>query len=170
MIDREHALPLTWQATLLKLSLGSLYYQARPVPPADLAIMRRIDELHLDYPFAGSRMLRNLLSGEGVATAPPAGRDMMKHMAIQHPKLGSRDCGSILEPHADGGPYSTPTHSSIPRGWPVLIGPWSTIKTWTVSSCFSIDRRVLPEQTLSARRSAAAADLTVTEWGGHSKW
>jgi putative transposase len=67
MIDREHALPLTRQATLLKPSRGSLSYQARPVPPADLAIMRRIDELHLDDPFAGSRMLRDLLRGEGVA-------------------------------------------------------------------------------------------------------
>ena len=66
MIDRTHALPLTRQAEVLKLSRGSLYYQPRPVSPADLAIMRRIDELHLDYPFAGSRMLRDLLDGEGV--------------------------------------------------------------------------------------------------------
>jgi putative transposase len=83
MIDREHALPLTRQATLLKLSRGSLYYQARPVPPADLAIMRRIDELHLDYPFAGSRMLRDLLRGEGVAIGRQRVRAMMKRMAIE---------------------------------------------------------------------------------------
>src|SRR3954468_3916750 len=62
MIDRGHALPLTRQAKLLKLSRGSLYDTARPVTPADLAVMRRIDELHLDDPFAGRRMLR----GEGV--------------------------------------------------------------------------------------------------------
>jgi putative transposase len=66
MIDRGHALPLTRQAKLLKLSRGSLYYTARPVTPADLAVMRRIDELHLDDPVAGSRMLRDLLRGEGV--------------------------------------------------------------------------------------------------------
>ena len=83
MIDREHALPLTRQATLLKLSRGSLYYQARPVPPADLAIMRRIDELHLDYPFAGSRMLRDLLRGEGVAIGRQRVATMMKRMAIE---------------------------------------------------------------------------------------
>ncbi len=83
MIDREHALPLTRQATLLKLSRGSLYYQARPVPPADLAIMRRIDELHLDYPFAGSRMLRDLLRGEGVAIGRQRALTMMKRMAIE---------------------------------------------------------------------------------------
>ena len=52
MIDRENPLPLTRQAELLKLSRSSLYYKARPVSPANLAIMRRIDELHLEYPFA----------------------------------------------------------------------------------------------------------------------
>ncbi len=67
MIDRGHALPLTRQAEVLGLSRGSLYYEPRPAPAADLAIMRRIDELHLDYPFAGSRMLRDLLRGEGIA-------------------------------------------------------------------------------------------------------
>jgi putative transposase len=73
MIDRGHELTLTRQATLLKLSRGSLYYTARPVTLADLAVMRRIDELHLDYPFAGSRMLRDLLRGEGEAGQGSAG-------------------------------------------------------------------------------------------------
>jgi putative transposase len=63
MIDRGHALPRTRQAKLLKLSRGSLYSTARPVTPADLAVMRRIDELHLDDPFAGSPMLRDLVIG-----------------------------------------------------------------------------------------------------------
>jgi putative transposase len=67
MIDREHDLPLGRQAELLRLSRSTLYYEPRPVPAADLVIMRRIDALHLDYPFAGSRMLRDLLRGEGVA-------------------------------------------------------------------------------------------------------
>ena len=60
MIDREHTLPLARQAELLRLSRSTLYYAPCPVPAADLAIMRRIDALHLDYPFAGSRMLRDL--------------------------------------------------------------------------------------------------------------
>ena len=66
MINRSHELPLTKQASLLNLSRSSLYYQSRPIAPADLAVMRRIDELHLNYPFAGSRMLRDLLRAEGV--------------------------------------------------------------------------------------------------------
>ena len=83
MIDRDHALALTRQAKLLKVSRGSLYYQARPVPAVDLAIMRRIDELHLDYPFAGSRMLRDLLRGEGVTIGREHVATMMKRMGIE---------------------------------------------------------------------------------------
>lgn len=67
MIDRSHELPLTRQAQVLGPSRNSLYYQPEPVSPADLAITGRMDELHMDYPFAGSRMLRDLLLGEGVA-------------------------------------------------------------------------------------------------------
>ena len=82
MIEREHELPLTRQAAILKLSRGSLYYRPRPVTPADLAVMRRIDELHLDYPFAGSRMLRDLLRGEGIAIGRQRVATMMKRMGI----------------------------------------------------------------------------------------
>ena len=50
----------TEQAKALNISRGSVYYLPRPVPEADLAIMRRLDRLHLEFPFAGSRMLRGL--------------------------------------------------------------------------------------------------------------
>ena len=53
MIDRAHDLPITKQAEALNISRGSVYYLPRPVSAADLAIMRRIDELHLEFPFAG---------------------------------------------------------------------------------------------------------------------
>ena len=69
MIDREHDLPITKQAEVLKISRGSVYYLPRPVPDADLAIMRRLDRLHLEYPFAGSRMLRGLLACRGARSA-----------------------------------------------------------------------------------------------------
>ena len=83
MIDRNHNLPLTRQAELLQLSRSSLYYAPRPVSAADLAIMRRIDELHLDYPFAGSRMLRDLLRGEGVVVGRERVTSMMRRMRIE---------------------------------------------------------------------------------------
>ena len=65
MIDRDHDLPLTRQAAVLNISRGSLYYKPRPVSAADLALMRRMDELHLEFPFAGARMLQGLLAAEG---------------------------------------------------------------------------------------------------------
>ena len=83
MIDGSHELPLARQAKVLKLSRSSLYYRPRPVSPGDLSIMRRIDELHLDYPFAGSRMLRDLLRGEGVEIGRGRVITMMRRMGIE---------------------------------------------------------------------------------------
>ena len=82
MINRSHELPLTKQASLLNLSRSSLYYQSRPIAPADLTVMRRIDELHLNYPFAGSRMLRDLLRAEGIEIGCERVATMMKRMDI----------------------------------------------------------------------------------------
>ena len=65
MIDRTHALSLTKQASILNISRGIIYYEPEPTSAADLAIMRRMDELHMELPFAGSRMLRDLLAAEG---------------------------------------------------------------------------------------------------------
>ena len=83
MIDRGHRLALSRQAELLGISRGSLYYDPCPVSAADLAIMRRIDELHLDYPFAGSRMLRDLLRGEGIAIGRERVTTMMRQMGLE---------------------------------------------------------------------------------------
>jgi putative transposase len=83
MIDRGHALPLLRQAELLRLSRSSVYYEPRPVPAAELAIMRRIDELHLEHPFAGSRMLRDLLRGEGIAIGRDLVATLMRRMGIE---------------------------------------------------------------------------------------
>jgi putative transposase len=81
MIDREHDLPITKQAKALGISRGSVYYLPRPVPAADLAVMRRMDELHLEFPFAGSRMLRNLLNQDGIGRQRVA--TLMKRMGIE---------------------------------------------------------------------------------------
>jgi putative transposase len=69
MIDREHDLPITKQAAALNINLGSIYYLPRPVSAADLRLMRRIGELHLEFPFAGRRLLRDLLAAEGARSA-----------------------------------------------------------------------------------------------------
>ena len=49
MIDRAHDLPIAKQAEALNISRGSVYYLPRPMPEADLAIMRRLDRLHLEF-------------------------------------------------------------------------------------------------------------------------
>ncbi len=83
MIGRSHALPVTRQAQELGISRGSVYYLPRPVPASDLTIMRRIDELHMNYPFAGSRMLRDLLGGEGVKVGRLHVATLMKKMGVE---------------------------------------------------------------------------------------
>ncbi|WP_259219434.1 MULTISPECIES: IS3 family transposase [Bradyrhizobium] len=83
MIDREHDLSITRQAEVLQISRGSVYYLPRPVPDADLAIMRRLDRLHLEYPFAGSRMLRGLLAAEGCKIGRRHVKTLMKRMGIE---------------------------------------------------------------------------------------
>jgi putative transposase len=83
MIDRSHSLPLARQARELGISRGSVYYLPRPVSPANLAIMRRMDELHLEFPFAGSRMLRDLLRQEGIEIGRQHVATLMKKMAIE---------------------------------------------------------------------------------------
>jgi putative transposase len=83
MIDREHDLPVARQAKALGISRGSVYYQPRPVSAADLAVMRRIDELHLEFPFAGSRMLRDLLNKEGIEIGRRHVTTLMRRMGIE---------------------------------------------------------------------------------------
>jgi len=82
MIDRAHELPVVRQCQILALSRSTAYYQPQPVSEADLVLMRRIDELHLEHPFAGARMLSRMLKREG----PPVGRrhvtTLMKRMGV----------------------------------------------------------------------------------------
>jgi hypothetical protein len=68
---------------LLNISRGSVYYLPRATSSGDLALMRRIDELHLDYPFAGARMLRDLLAGEGIRVGRLHVSTLMKRMGIE---------------------------------------------------------------------------------------
>lgn len=83
MIDRSHDLPVSRQASVLGISRGSVYYLPRAVSDADLALMRRIDELHLDYPFAGSRMLQGLLKQEGHQVGRLHVATLMRRMGIE---------------------------------------------------------------------------------------
>src|SRR5260221_4190023 len=83
MIEPAHDLAITKQAKALNVSRGSVYYLPRAVPEADLAIMRRLDRLHLEFPFAGSRMLRGLLAAEGCKIGRRHVKTLMRRMGIE---------------------------------------------------------------------------------------
>ena len=82
MIDRNHALPITRQAEVLGISRGAIYYVPRPISEAELALMRRIDELHLEHPFMGARMLRRELAKEGLEVGRRQIGTLMRRMNI----------------------------------------------------------------------------------------
>src|ERR1700694_2455994 len=83
MIDREHDLSITKQAGVLKISRGSVYYLPRPVSSADLEVMRRLDRLHMEFPFAGSRMSRGLLALQGCKIGRRHVKTLMRRMGIE---------------------------------------------------------------------------------------
>lgn len=82
-MDRTHRLPITRQAQLLGLSRSSAYYRPIPMPESDLRTMRRIDELHLELPFCGARMLRDLLVQEGWRIGRKHVTTLMRRMGIE---------------------------------------------------------------------------------------
>ena len=103
MIDRSHELPLTGQAKALGISRGSVYYLARPTSDADLVLMRRIDELHLEHPFAGRRMLRDILRAEGREIGRRHVATLMRKMGVEaiyrRPDLSKPGRGHKIYPY-----------------------------------------------------------------------
>jgi putative transposase len=83
MIDPEHDLPIKQQAEVLGISRSTVYYEPRPISAEDLWLMRRIDELHLNYPFAGRRMLRDFLWQQGLVVGRRHIKTLMKRMVIE---------------------------------------------------------------------------------------
>jgi putative transposase len=156
MIDREDALPLTRQAALVGLSRGAIYYEPRPVPERDLLLMRRMDELHLEYPFAGTRMLRDLLVAEGY----PVGR---RHVGTLMQRMGIEAIyrkKNTSKPHPDHVVYpyllrrltidrpnqvwaTDITYLPMARGFVYLVAviDWYTRKvlTWRLSNTLTAD-------------------------------
>lgn len=83
MIDRDHKLPIKRQAKLLDISRGTVYYQPKPISPRNQSLMNRIDRLHLELPFAGARMLRDLLRLEGHRVGRSKVSRLMRLMGIE---------------------------------------------------------------------------------------
>ncbi|WP_421864797.1 IS3 family transposase [Motiliproteus sp.] len=103
MIDRTHKLPITQQAKLLSISRGSVYYKPKPLSSETQGLMNRIDRLHLELPFAGSRMLRDLLRREGYPVGRKRVASLMKLMGIEalyrKPKTTQRHPGHKVYPY-----------------------------------------------------------------------
>ena len=156
MIDREHELPLVRQAVLVGLSRGAIYYEPRPLPEADLQLMRRMDELHLEHPFAGSRMLRDLLNREGHDVGRRHVATLMRRMGIEaiyrkkntsraHP--GHRVYPYLLRKLAVDRPNqvwaSDITYIPMARGFVYLVAiiDWFTRKvlSWRLSNTLTTD-------------------------------
>ena len=170
MIDRGHALPVTRQAQVLQISRGSVYYQPRPVSAADLAIMRQIDALHLDYPFAGSRMLRDLLGRTGVSVGRRHVASLMKRMGIEaiyrRPRTSKPGPGHKIYPYLLRGVVvgrpdqvwcTDITYIPMARGFVYLVA----IVDW-------FSRRVLAHRlsiTLTADFCIEALEETLTKYG-----
>ena len=103
MIDRTYALPITRQAQIVGISRGSVYCENEPPSDADLKLMRRNDELHLKLPFAGARMLRDLLRGEGFAVGRKHLTTLMRRLGLtvlyRKPNLSKRALGHTSWPY-----------------------------------------------------------------------
>jgi putative transposase len=103
MIDRDNNLTITRQAELLGMSRGAVYYLPRAPSAADLALMRRIDELHLEHPFMGARMLRDQLRREGIKAGRRHIGTLMQRMGIQalapQPGTSKRAPGHKIYPY-----------------------------------------------------------------------
>lgn len=156
MIARDHGLPLKRQAELLDLSRGSLYYQPAAVCAEDLDIMRRIDELHLLWPFMGSRMLRDQLRQQGLAVNRKRVRRLMRLMGIE--AIYRRQNTSKRHPHHAVFPYllrgllidkpnqvwaADITYIPMARGFVYLFAvlDWHSRKVlaWRISNTLSAD-------------------------------
>jgi putative transposase len=103
MIDKEEELPITRQCDLLDLCRSGVYYQAAPVSAKDLELMRQIDEIHLTWPFYGSRNIRNELWGRGYDVGRDRVRRLMRLLGIEalyaKPKLSTAHPGHRKYPY-----------------------------------------------------------------------
>ena len=103
MITRQHPLPITRQSRLVAVARSSVYATPRPLPVGDLALMRQMDELHLQHPFAGCRMLRDLLRLRGVAVGRKHVATLMRRMGIaalyRHPRTTQPHPGHQVFPY-----------------------------------------------------------------------
>jgi putative transposase len=156
MIDRHHPLPVTRQCRLVAVVRSSVYYTPQPVPAATLALMRQLDELHLAHPFAGSRMLRDLLRLQGVVVGRKHVATLMWRMGIaalyRQPRTTEPHPGHRVFPYLlRDGAITAPnqvwamdlTYIPMRRGFLCLVAvlDWATrrVLAWRLSNTLTVD-------------------------------
>lgn len=168
MIDREHELTVRRQAALLELSKSAVYYRPVPVSDEDLALMRRIDELHLEHPFAGSRMLKRLLQDDGFEVGRTHVRTLMRRMGVEalyrRPRTSQPHPGHRVFPYLlRGQVIDRPnqvwaldiTYLPMKRGFVYLVTvlDWATrrVMAWQLSNTLTADFCVEALETAMSR-------------------
>ena len=162
MIDRALDLPITKQAEALNISRGSVYYLPRPVSEADLTIMRRLDRLHLEFPFAGSRMLRGLLVAEGCKIGRRHVKTLMRRMGIEalyrRPRTTKPEPGHKIYPYLLRGVEIT--RPNLPR-WRAASSIWLSCSTGSAVACC----RARVSITMEAAFCVAALEDALARYG-----
>jgi len=156
MIDRQHPLPVVRQCRLVAVARSSVYAAPRPVAAAELALMRQLDELHLQHPFAGSRMLRDLLRLQGVSVGRKHVATLMRRMGIaalyQRPRTTQPHPGHTVFPYllrtreitAPNQVWAMDiTYIPLHRGFVYLAAvlDWATrrVLAWRLSNTMTVD-------------------------------
>lgn len=111
MIDKTHQLSVRQQSQLIQINRSTLYYKPKEISSTDLSWMRLIDEIHLDYPFMGSRMIRDMLQRQGHQIGRRKVRRLMRLMGI----------------HALYPKPNTSKPNLAHRIFPYLLKTWSSI-------------------------------------------
>ncbi len=180
MITCTHALPVTRQCQLLALSRSSVYYTPRPVSAADLTLMRQLDGLHLQHPFAGSRMLRDLLRLQGVSIGRKRVATLMRRLGIdalyRHPRTTRPHPGHRVFPYLlRDVPITRPnqvwamdlTYIPMRHGFLYLVAvlDWATrrVLAWRLSNTMTTD--VCVEALEAAIRSRGIPEILNTDQG-----
>ena len=117
MIDRDHELSVSKQAEAVGFARSTVYYLPRPVSAADLALMRRIDKLHTEFPFAGARMLCRLLAADGSKVGRRHVKTLMDRIGIEalyrRPRTTRPEPGHKIYPYLlRGAEITRPNHSA----------------------------------------------------------
>jgi putative transposase len=171
LIDRQSKLPIMRQCELLDLCRSSLYYQPKASSPADLALMRRIDELHLAHPFLGSRRLTQMLKREGAQVGRLHVATLMRLMGIEAiyrkrrttiPEKGQRIYPYLLRDVAIDHPNqvwaSDITYLPMAKGFAYLVAIVDLysrkVLTWRVSNAMTADFCVEAVEEALARYGA----------------